>query len=98
MISPFRRASITMLIEIFHPTHKLYPVKTYRGEVAVEAQMTQHQLPVSVDMHPPAADRTDAIRFRPFQLTVEVKHLMAGNRPAYYRIGVIESLQPGWDA
>ena len=79
-------------------TDKLYPVKTYRGEVAAEAQMTQHQLPVSVDMHPPAADRTDAIRFRQFQLTVEAKHLTVGNRPAYCRIGVIESLQPGWDA
>lgn len=45
---------------------KLYPVKTYRGEAAAEAQMTQHQFPVSVDMHPPAADRTGAIRFRQF--------------------------------
>ena len=77
---------------------KLYPVIAYHGEASAEAQMTQHQLPVSVDMHPPATDRTDAIRVREFQLAVEAKHLTTGNRPAYCRIGVIESLQPGWDA
>ena len=45
---------------------KLYPVKTYHGKALAEAQMTQNLLPASVDMHPPATDRTDAIRFRKF--------------------------------
>ena len=55
-------------MEVPRAADKLYPVKTYHGKALAEAKMTQNLLPVSVDMHTPATDRTDAIRFREFQL------------------------------
>lgn len=55
-------------MEVPRATDKLYPVKTYHGKALAEAKMTQNLLPVSVDMHTLATDRTDAIRFREFQL------------------------------
>ena len=50
---------------------QLHPVKTDYRQCTAKAQMTKVQVPVTIDMHPSAALRADAVDLRQIQCAMK---------------------------
>lgn len=77
---------------------KLHAVKADRSEASAKAQMPERKAAMSVDMHPAATHRADAVCLQKVKCTIEAEHFTAGDGLAYIRIGVVEAFQPGGNA
>ena len=73
---------------------KLHAVKVYGGQAPAEAQMSEHKVPMPVDVHAASALRTSAVSLHQIETAVKTEHLAAGNRSPHGRVGVVEPFQP----